>query len=155
MKRRNPVLFLALAVCLSLSGCAHDTSDLSPYTDVNTLEGLWIEVKGGTVSPTGLTVTFHNDTDQRISYGAWFRLEEPSGGQWYSVEPIAPWGQYDWGIILFPQSSGDQDYGWDWYYGALERGDYRIIVEVSVISGETYTEETRTEYYLAAEFQIP
>ncbi|WP_373453641.1 immunoglobulin-like domain-containing protein [Paucisalibacillus globulus] len=40
-------------------------------------------VKSETVSPTGLTVTFENNTDKQCIYGEDFLLEKKKDGEWF------------------------------------------------------------------------
>lgn len=116
---KNLSFFFALAVCLSLTGCAHEPSNLSPYTDVNTIEGVWIEVKPGTVSPTGVEVEFHNTTTERTNYfnGVTYGLgycgvEERVDDSWHVLPCLDGVfsGNYgpDWGRYIYTQSELEQ-----------------------------------------------
>ncbi|MGE7949300.1 immunoglobulin-like domain-containing protein [Lysinibacillus sp. NPDC093688] len=109
-------------------------------------------VKEGTVSSTGLTVTFENNSDKQIIYGEHFLLEKKIKGKWYQV-PFALDGNpafKDIGYSL--DSSGVKEWkvDWDWLYGSLDNGEYRIVKEIlNFRSAGDYD-----KYHLTAEFTV-
>ena len=152
--------FLLCLPLLLVIGCGVTTigRTLSPYEDVNTLEDVWIEVQEGTVSPTGVTLTFYNDTEDRgYVRGSWYALDQSLNGRWHQVDPIGDIIFDAWGANIIPAtemedySENFNEYSYDWtvFYGELPPGQYRIVVRV--VSGK---KETLTIYYLTAEFQI-
>jgi len=129
-------------------------ADWEPTTfeTVNNIDGVTMVVKEGTASATGLTVTLENTSGNECIYGEYFWLEKKIGEKWYQV-PVAFDGDYafdDIGYILAPESSSEWVVDWEWLYGSLDTGQYRIVknVLVSTDSGEYDT------CYLAAEFVI-
>jgi len=131
-----------------------ETTDWEPTTfqTVNNIDGVTMAVKEGTASPTGLTVTFENNSSSQCIYSESFWLEKKIDGSWYQV-PVAFDGDYgfeDIGYILAAGGYGEWTVDWEWLYGSLDSGEYRIVkdVLVSTDSGEYDT------YYLAAEFII-
>ena len=131
-----------------------EATDWEPTTfeTVNKIDGVTMTVKEGTASATGLTVTFENSSSNEYLYSEYFWLEKKIDGKWYQV-PIVFEGNYgfnDIGYILAAEGSGEWTVDWEWLYGSLGSGQYRIVkdVLVSTDSGEYDT------YYLAAEFII-
>lgn len=129
-------------------------NDLKPtiYETVNNLEGVTMAVKEGTVSTTGLTLEFVSDTDKKCIYGEFFLLEKRINEKWYQV-PItieAEYGFNDIGYELNPGSRSEWRVNWNWLYGSLEAGDYRIVKDILDFrkAGDF------DAYYLAAGFTI-
>lgn len=155
------LLFYIPISLVLLAGCggnnnSHSTepTDWEPtkYETVNTLDGVTMTVKEGTVSSTGLTVVFHNNSDKEYTYGDPFWLEKKSDGSWYQV-PITiedNYGFNDIGYILPPLGSSEWNVDWEWLYGNLDTGEYRIVKDVlDVIEPGDYD-----THHLAAEFAI-
>ncbi len=163
---------LLLFMPLFLAGCSDRRSEPSSYEAVNTLDGIWIEVKEETVTPTGLEIVFHNTTDRDdYFYGAWYALEVYSKGKWLKVNPLpdVEWSQEDWDRRVYTQEKlerfgngrtewsgylpNEMGYDWEWYYGALPRGKYRIVIYL-LSDFDKPIQETSPRYYLAANFGI-
>ncbi|EEG78627.1 immunoglobulin-like domain-containing protein [Dethiobacter alkaliphilus] len=131
-----------------------DPADLetTPYETVNNFVGVTMTVDQETVSNTGLTVVFENNTERECIYGEYFSLEKKINGTWYQL-PVVVDGNYgfnDIGYPLPPGGSGEFTAKWEWLYGTLEPGNYRIVKDILDVRepGDFDT------YYLAAEFEI-
>ncbi|KAB3527293.1 immunoglobulin-like domain-containing protein [Alkaliphilus serpentinus] len=132
----------------------HDDIDweFTTYENVNDFVGVTMIVKEETVLPTGLTVIFENNSDNRCTYGDYFLLEKKINEKWYQV-PVAIEGEYgfhDIGYELVSGDSGEWKVNWDWLYGSLNTGEYRIIKDILDIRGTGDYDK----YYMAAEFTI-
>jgi hypothetical protein len=157
MKRFFCSLFL-MAISLTLfSACDSDptteTKDWEPtiYETVNTLDGITMIVKEGTVSATGLIVTLENNSDKRCVYSEDFLLEKKIEGKWYQV-PIIPesYGFDEPGYELDSSNVSDWTVDWEWLYGSLDIGEYRIVKGIlDVRKPGDYD-----EHHLTAEFTI-
>ncbi len=144
----------ATGAVVFLSHTLVETTDWKPtaYATVNNLDGVAITVKEGTVSPTGLAVGLVNNSGSQYIYGEYFCLEKKINGAWYQV-PLVIDGNYGFNEIAYVLASGDDSHwtvGWDWLYGNLDPGEYRIVKNILDSSG---LKEYDT-YYLAAEFTV-
>ncbi|WP_100407833.1 immunoglobulin-like domain-containing protein [Bacillus solitudinis] len=158
MKRYLCSLF-CLAISLTLlSGCNSDqsveTTDWKPtkYETVNNLDGVTMIVKEGTVSSTGLTVIFENNSNKQCVYGEDFWLEKKIKGRWYQV-PVALDGNYGFSSIGYDLASSDVKEwtaDWDWLYGSLDTGEYRILKDIL----DFRKAGDYDKYHLTAEFTI-
>lgn len=122
------------------------------YETVNNLAGVTMTVKEGTVSYTGLTVVFENNSDDQCTYGEYFLLEKKINEIWYQV-PVAVDGNYGFEDIGYDLDSGDSrewEINWDWLYGSLDTGEYRIVKDILAFRGT----ENYDKYYLVAEFIV-
>lgn len=168
MKKYLFLSVLILASLVLLAGCGNLGSissaargrnnimaaDWEPTTFeiVNNIDGVTMAVKEGTASATGLTVTLKNTSSSEYIYSEYFWLEKKIGEKWYQV-PVAFDGDYafdDIGYILAPESSSEWTVDWEWLYGSLGAGQYRIVKDV-LVSKDSGKYDT---YYLAAEFVI-
>lgn len=173
--KRYLYLILVIVLCLTLlSGCvaynnaksikekgnidnsnqSKDIGDLQPtiYKDVNKLAGVTMNGKDGTISSSGITLVFKNDSDKQCTYGEFFILEEKINKSWYEV-PVTINGNYgfnDIGYELFPGDNRELVVDWDWLYGNLDGGEYRIIKDILDFRGTGDFDK----YYLTVEFTI-
>jgi hypothetical protein len=138
----------------TVSEAASNTVSWVPtlYETVNELDMVVMEIKKDTVSPQGLTISFQNDSEKQIVYGKSFWLEKKIDGRWYQV-PVSIEGEYgfeDIGYGLSSKMGGEWMVDWEWLYGSLENGDYRIVKDVLDFRapGDFDT------HHLAAEFHI-
>jgi len=133
---------------------AEDADELKPtkYEVVNNLEGVNMSIKEGTISPTGLTLVLKNDSESQCIYGEFFILEKKLNEKWYEV-PVIIEGDYGFRSIGYELSPGDSKewkVDWNWLYGSLDKGEYRIVKDILDFRG---TGDYDT-YYLAVEFTI-
>lgn len=122
------------------------------YETVNNLEGVTMTVKEGTVSSTGLSLIFENNSESRCIYGEAFVLEKKLDDKWYEV-PVVLEGDYGFEDIGYELNPGDQrewTVDWEWLYGSLDAGEYRIVKDILDFR-ERGNYDT---YYLAAEFVV-
>ncbi|MGI5901461.1 MAG: immunoglobulin-like domain-containing protein [Desulfitobacteriia bacterium] len=131
-----------------------ETIDWEPtaYETVNNFAGVTMTVKKGTVSPSGLTVAFKNNSDKQCIYGEYFLLEKKINEKWYRV-PVVIDGHYGFDTIGYDLASGKEGewkVNWDWLYGSLDPGEYRIVKDIL----DFRNTGDYDKYYLAAEFII-
>jgi hypothetical protein len=149
-------LYLLLLMALSLtftSGCA-ETTDWEPteYDNVNNFDGVNMTVKEETVSSTGLIVVIENNSKSQCIYSEDFVLEKKIKGNWYQVPVIIgkDYGFNDIGYNLASEENGEWAVEWDWLYGSLDTGEYRIIKNVLDFRDTGDFDQ----YKLAVEFKI-
>lgn len=173
MKKYLSLLFFLVLTLTFLSGCSsYDNSNSSEgekntdpgqsseivdwepttYETVNNLSGVTMTVKKETVSSTGLTAAFENNSDKQCIYGEYFLLENKINEKWYQV-PVVIDGDYGFNDIGYELASGKEsewEVNWGWLYGSLDTGEYRIVKDILDFR-DTGDFDT---YYLAAEFTI-
>lgn len=161
MKKHLLLLHCLVISLIILSGCGSSSgsksteeTDLEPsaHETVNHLDGVTMDVKKETVSSTGLTVIFENNSDKLCIYGDYFLLEKEVSGKWYEV-PIAlddNYGFNDIGYELPSSSTGEWVVDWEWLYGDLDTGKYRIVKDIS----DFRKAGDYDKYHLTAEFLI-
>ena len=131
-----------------------DTTDWKPteYETVNNFDGVTMTVNKGTQSSTKLTLSFENNSISQCIYGEYFVLEKKINGRWHQV-PVTIDGNYGFNTIGYNLASGDvgeRVVDWNWLYGSLNIGEYRIVKDILDFRGSGDYDT----YYLAAEFTI-
>lgn len=98
-------------------------------SEIDTL-GLSFSLKN--ISPTGATLVFNQyDPDAptgELEFGDDFQLEILNSGKWEEV-PVVIEGNYGFNAIAYIISSGEcleKELDWEWIYGELAAGEYRI-----------------------------
>ncbi|MET3507281.1 immunoglobulin-like domain-containing protein [Halalkalibacter oceani] len=150
------LFYLALSLLL-FSGCGSDNRETADWErsqieTVNSIDGVTMKAKEGTLSSTGLTVTFENSTDKQMIYGEYFLLEKNINGSWYEV-PVSIGDNYGFDAIGYRLDSTtvlDWPVDWEWLYGSLDSGHYRIIKNIL----DFRQPGDYDKYDLAAEFTI-
>lgn len=143
---------IMIYLIFTLSGC--NSIDLKPttYDTVNNFDGVSMTAKEETVTHTNLTLVFENKSNNQCIYGNSFLLEKNISGRWYQI-PVAiddNYGFDDIGYVLNPGENGEWTVDWEWLYGSLDEGEYRIVKEVLDFRNTGIYDK----YYLVADFTI-
>ena len=154
MKKTTLLLFylciLSTLVCCKSSAISADY-EISQYT-VNNFEGATMDIVQGTVTPSGLTVEFTSNNKNECIFGDFYCIEIFIGDKWYQV-PYNTKSEVAWHSIGYFIENGETKQrieNWEWLYGKLGSGHYRIIKDISDfrVTGDF------DKYFLAAEFTI-
>jgi hypothetical protein len=131
-----------------------DSTNWKPteFKTVNNFNGVTLTLKKETLSDKGLTVIFQNKSDKLCTYGEHFWLEKKINDKWYQV-PVSIKDNYAFTDIGYSVASGQESewkVNWNWLYGSLDAGEYRIIKNALDFrkTGDYST------YFLTAEFTI-
>ena len=150
---------LALFICFTWWYQTDLKAGLSPYQEVDTIDGVWMEVDSATVSPKGAVFVIHNMTERTdLDTGPGFCIEKRRGRAWYTL-PLLSGGPWDGPLVAWPippDSSGRPlscECDWTWAYGELPPGDYRLLKEVPSLLDVPLSEDS-PRYYLSAEFTV-
>ncbi|MER2064486.1 MAG: immunoglobulin-like domain-containing protein [Alkalibacterium sp.] len=158
MKNKTAFLLMLSLSVLFLSGCQNlndeDSTDLeaSILDEVDTMDGVSMSAVKDSISPTGLTVEFENDSDRQVIYSEDMLLEENISGSWYQVPVVIEedYGFNDIGYELDPEEQQSMEIYWEWLYGELDDGQYRLVKRVLDFRGTGDFDEN----HLTAEFEI-
>ncbi|MDE6364687.1 MAG: hypothetical protein K2L86_10605 [Lachnospiraceae bacterium] len=123
-----------------LDTLSYDTSDKEGcvyiYSPESESDKIGLSFTLEKITPTGATLVFHQYDEKaptgELEYGDAFVLEVLKNKQWEEV-PVAVNGAYGFHQIAYTipkQDSTEQELDWEWLYGTLEAGHYRIIKEI-------------------------
>ena len=173
------LLFLCLYILAFSFGCEANTNyNPSPYIDVDILDDIWIEVEQENISSDSVKISIINTSERDDFFtGLWYCIEEKNGDAWYSL-PLQDYGGFFPSLaIKIPTASeissgfidgihynsesklawqrnppNEMVFKFEYLYGKLSAGDYRIIIEV--MSENDIPIEDSDKYYLSAPFSI-
>lgn len=122
------------------NGCA------STYTSDSENNDIGVELSLEDVTPSGATVVLYQyDNEHNGICGDDFTLEKRDGDNWKSLTPVTDnYGFNDIAHLIDAGQKFTADTPWDWIYGELEPGDYRLVKTVNFDK----------EYTLYAEFIV-
>jgi len=91
--------------------------------------GAWADVREDTVTPDG--ATFDLRCEEQTGCGYDFALERREGGAWREL-PIVATGNYAFpgsALVLYPDQLREHKVSWNYIYGSLAPGEYRIVID--------------------------
>lgn len=84
------------------------------------------------VSLTGVTLIIEDMNQTPYIYGEWYEIEKEVDGNWYPVETkIEHYGFNDIGYVVNEEHKVKFVIDWEWLYGSLPLGSYRIVKQVN------------------------
>ncbi|MBR5527668.1 MAG: hypothetical protein IKV97_01605 [Clostridia bacterium] len=108
------------------------------------------------VTPEGATINFEQsggNVKGELQTGEPYTIEVLKNGGWEAVPTVIPEGEYAWTMpayLICKNSTTEFEVKWEWLYGKLSCGTYRISKQVSDYAGIP-NPESKTYY---AEFTI-
>ena len=144
-------IILLVILCLTLTGCqeaAKQEVDI-PFNPNYTLT---IELDGESITNTGLSFTVSEDMENPNTYGEWYEIEKFVDNVWLKVSTINTCEFNDVGLQVDDDKSIVFNINWEYCYGALESGEYRIVKYFIPYLERKATEEDREYFYV--EFTI-
>ena len=89
-------------------------------------------LKEGSLSKAGATFVLSNLTNKDYSYGQFYILQRKTDSGWEDVGTVIDNYYFDdLGYKLVANGNNEVVVNWEWLYGKLPNGDYRIFKEVS------------------------
>ncbi len=123
------ILFIvALAI---LTGCAEQSAQPTQPQQSTQVENVTIQISD--ISPTGATVTITDTNEEPYLYGEWYKIQRLTDGQWQDVPYVID--NYAFTAIGYlPDANHEVKFpiNWEWLYGTLPAGTYRIFKEVNL-----------------------
>ena len=117
----NKMTVMFLVLMALLAGCARE----SAYR-ITGAENVTMAVSD--VMPTGAAVTIQDNNPEPFVYGEWFQIEREKDGVWYEVKTkITDYGFNEIGWLTDDQGGLTMTVDWEWLYGKLPAGQYRIL----------------------------
>ncbi len=152
----NKYLFCAIMVVFTfilLTSCTKTEIGEKSLLEISISDDFKMSV--GSVSPTGIEIKVSNNSSKTLYWGSWFALEKKENNNWYEVTPTKlknnettiAWTNSLAFLNSFETINIDQQ--WEYGYGKLSKGDYRIVKYFF------FDERNQDEkIYVACEFSI-
>lgn len=129
MKKLTVIFLIAMAL---LAGCSKESA-YQPTGAPN------VTMAVSDVTPTGATVTIQDSNPEPFVYGSWYQIEQEKDGVWYEIKTkIKDYGFDEMGWLTDDRGELTMTLDWEWLYGKLTTGHYRILKQAGtqVISTE-------------------
>lgn len=114
-------------------------------------EGLSFSVVPGSITPKGASFQLWHNTNAQIEYGSDFALQKLVDGEWRALPFAIENGAFTMEAYNLPKGEPRAlEIQWDWLYGELPPGEYRMVKNVMDFHGTGDFEQ----YPLTAEFSV-
>jgi len=91
-----------------------------------------VSIKISDISTKGATITIKDTNKTPYTYGAWYKIEKQENSKWKEVEPIIDnFGFNLMGYTVDKNNEVKFVINWEWLYGELPLGSYRILKEIN------------------------
>ena len=149
MRKTIFIILVCGILVIGLVGCGRSKNkiDIGEPSDIQTSQrDIVLSIKEGTLTNIGATLILENNSDQLLHYDDSYEIEIKKDVKWYKVN-----AEIFFNEPLFDVEEGkskELDLKWEYGYGKLPRGKYRIVKKV-------YFENDREqELYISVEFNI-
>lgn len=155
MKNKIIIALFAGFMLLALSAC-NNKPEIGEefFNEVNSFDGMSLEIDQTTVSPLGATFVILNTTDREVLSGKPYQiaLQVEKDGQWHQMVVKSKQGEAETAeAYTYPKNEPRiVEVEWAKDYGVLTPGRYRIIKGFFIADPNRATES----FMLADEFEI-
>lgn len=125
---------------------------LENVTMTKILENVTMTIKEGTLTKTGATVIITDISGDDNTYGEFFRIDKKENNKWKKVDVVVK-GNYGFHMVGYEVNEDnilEMKIDWNWLYGELDTGEYRLVKSASVSKNNSYLGEK----YIYVEFSI-
>ena len=147
MKKTLWGIFL-IVMCFLVTGCnvaKENLIDLSPDEFISI-------TYDGKATNTSITFTVTEQQENPNTYGEWYEIETLVDDRWLKLTPINECGFNDIALHANDDKSIVFNIDWEYCYGSLDSGKYRIVKYYIPYLEREATEEDRIYFYV--EFSI-
>lgn len=123
-------LIVFLFVLSILTGCGGEPAQPTQTQQSTQVENVTIQISD--ISPSGATLVITDTNPEPYLYGEWYKIQKLTDGQWQDVPHVID--NYAFTAIGYiPDENGEVKFtiNWEWLYGTLPAGTYRIFKEVN------------------------
>ena len=120
------VFLLALFI---LTGCAEQPAQRTQTQQSIQVENVTIQISD--ISPSGATLVITDNNPDPYLYGEWYKIQRLTDGQWMDVPHVIDNGAFN-AMGYIPDANGKVKFtiNWEWLYGKLPSGEYRLWKQV-------------------------
>ena len=129
--KKITALVLASLCLFTLSGCSSDNE--AADTADNSVQYDWgITLKAENVTSSGLTLVCSQSGGENVAQletGSFFVVQKKNKSKWKDVDYIVKEDEFGWTMEAWEipkENTSKWDVNWEWLYGKLRSGDYRI-----------------------------
>lgn len=149
------VLVLTAALAVALSGCgtpvsATPASQAQPAETSLAVDPWGLELSVKNVTPTGATLVISQsggNPSGELRYGTAYQIQSLQGDTWQAV-PYATEDNVAWtseAYLVERDTVSEVELSWEWLYGSLPTGQYRLVKQFMDFRGTGDYDEERYE----------
>jgi len=100
---------------------------------INDLDGVSMSIKEGTLTRSGATIIITDISNRNNIYGEEYRIDKLENGNWQELDIVVD-GNYGFNSIGYSVGEDNKlelDINWEWLYGKLDNGEYRLVKDTS------------------------
>ena len=123
--------FILFLLTLSiLAGCGGEPAQPTQTQHQIQVENVTIQISA--ISPTGATLIITDTNPEPYLYGEWYKIQRLTDGQWQDLPHVIDNAAFN-AMGYIPDENGEVKFtiNWEWLYGTLPAGTYRIFKEVN------------------------
>ena len=121
------VLLIVLGIIFLVTKVNSKEINVNVYA-VSEVENVSINISD--ISLTGATIIIKDTNDDNYTYGEWYVIQKEENGKWYNIPTkVKEFGFNDIGYEVDENNEVKFVIDWEWLYGELQTGSYRIIKE--------------------------
>ena len=125
------IVLLVLTLTL-LAGCQNSAAEpTKPVIQPTWLENVTIQISD--ITTTGATILITDKNPEPYVYGEWYKIQKKTDTGWVDLTPVIDnYGFVEIGYL--PNDNGEVKFtiNWQWHYGELPAGIYRIFKQVNL-----------------------
>jgi len=156
--KRLTVCWIIIAAAI-ITGCMGGSKSPSPVASLDKNKDVSLEAVTDSFTAEGGRFIFVNNSETLYGFGEEFYIEKKTRNGWMSLKYASDYIP-EWHDIILRIQCNDQierTYKWSKLYHPLDKGDYRIIVELFVLDKKTMlplSEDNGKSSYVSPEFSI-
>lgn len=97
--------------------------------ELNNAKGVSMTIKEGTLTKTGATIIIKDISNKNNTFGEEYRIDKYENNEWKELDVVVK-GNYGWNDIGYHVGKNNKlelTIDWEWLYGKLESGKYRLV----------------------------
>ena len=97
--------------------------------ELNNAKGVSMTIKEGTLTNTGATIIIKDISNKNNTFGEEYRIDKYVNNEWQELDVVVK-GNYGWNDIGYHVDKNNKlelTINWEWLYGKLEKGKYRLV----------------------------
>lgn len=151
MKRKWLLCLLSGVMSFLLVGCSN-VFESGKIESEEMLENVTMVIKDGTLTKTGATIVITDLSGDDNTYGKDFRIDKKENNKWKKLDVVVK-GNYGFHMVGYEVNEDnilEMKIDWNWLYGKLDTGEYRLVKSAAVTKDNSYLGSK----YVYAEFVI-
>lgn len=142
MKEKKKFIICAIIILLIIIICfiISNVNSEMEFVDEEILENVTMTIKEGTLTKTGATVIITDLSGNDNTYGDFFRIDKKENNKWQKLDVVVK-GNYGFNSIGYGVNEDnilEMKIDWNWLYGELDTGEYRLVKDVAVTKDNSY-----------------